>query len=484
MGQKVKGYRRNAVYGKNTRRQVGRQGGMEIVNPPQKYGWVKSGGGRTEKGYGKGEGRGNQRRRRLEEIFKSEGYETNGRVRKGDEKSGYTVYGEYLYAVDGKTAPAHDRGSQSAAQDIVYGKASNKTGRMSEQLSRQGRLAVERTERLCVSPMIARTRTGIEPLVAKDREVSQPSATTRLRGKRKRRVRRYETEVGRKITRQRVDREETRKERRRGREIEILMRMRKKSERSYREKMTKVVKSEEKSYSKRSKARRKGRNEEEMERIGDERRIQKKPRKGKVRTLARAGVVVLGGVLKMENRRVKRRVRKREGAGRGHITVRREMDGRRKLHAMKSRYGRKRIGYVSQVQRRKREAKPSGQTKDHSGDLESRSGVLVKAKRLVKFRARGRENGEKLTQVVTRRIRAASQNSRSKESSSIEGGYYGYRVTVTGTLNGGRRTTKMILGRGPMPYSTKRARIGSAEGVAKTSVGTLGVRVEYCYGLG
>ena len=84
MAQKVKGFRRKAVYGQQTRRQAKGLSWMDKVNPPNIYGWEKGVGGRTEQTYGSGESRGNERRKRLEEVRESEGYVTNGRGRKGD----------------------------------------------------------------------------------------------------------------------------------------------------------------------------------------------------------------------------------------------------------------------------------------------------------------------------------------------------------------------------------------------------------------
>ena len=71
-----------------------------------------------------------------------------------------------------------------------------------------------------------------------------------------------------------------------------------------------------------------------------------------------------------------------------------------------------------------------------------------------------------------------------KEEKKRKGGYYGYRVTVKGTLNGGRRTRTYERQKGTVPGGTKRARVRMGEEVAKTTVGTRGVRVEYCYGRG
>ena len=63
-------------------------------------------------------------------------------------------------------------------------------------------------------------------------------------------------------------------------------------------------------------------------------------------------------------------------------------------------------------------------------------------------------------------------------------GYRGYKVTVKGVLGGSMRTMTYRDQKGVMPRGTKRARRGGHDEVAKTTVGTRGVRVEYCYGRG
>lgn len=155
-------------------------------------------------------------------------------------------------------------------------------------------------------------------------------------------------------------------------------------------------------------------------------RGRQRQRKATVRTEAVAVVVVRSGVRRMERRMVKRRKRKREGGGREHRRVRREWGGRRKSHGTKSDHGRVRKG---------REGTDGTQGKP-----------CVETKR--------------------------------------GGGYYGYKVTVTGTVNGSRRTKRVERKLGTVPQSMKGARIGTAEAVAKTSVGTRGVQVSYCYGIG
>jgi hypothetical protein len=407
MGHKVKGYRRNAEYGKKTRRRGERGGWRMEVNPPGKDGWEKSGVGRSEKEYGKSEGRGNTRRERVEEVRRSEGYETNGRGRKGDEKKGYVVCGEYVKVVE-KQGKRAVEGREGRREELKRG--GKRKGEVGEEGSRdygkEGR----------------KVREG-------QREKREKRKKSQLEIKRERRARRYESEVGRKVTRERVNRSDVRGERGRRGEVGERMRGRVSMERSYREKRTgKGEGVTEGRREKRGKARAGEASGEkaaevEGERKGErEKRRKRKERKAGVRREARAVVVVRGGVMRMERRRVKRRIRKREGAGRAHMRVRREMEGRRKYHGRKSKNGR-----VAKGTRRGKKGAGSGERK---------------------------------------------------------GGYYGYRVTVKGPLNGARRTTTMVRGRGTVPESRKEGRIGTAEGVAKTSVGTRGVQVGYCYGIG
>jgi hypothetical protein len=149
---------------------------------------------------------------------------------------------------------------------------------------------------------------------------------------------------------------------------------------------------------------------------------EKRLEKGKrKRRSERCGVVALSGRKNMSSRRAKRRARERE-RGRNHIERRRNRERRRTEHGTKSENGRKRLGA--------------------EGDV-----------------GKGEKGVEKK-------------------------GYYGYKVTVKGRLEGSRRSMKYERRKGKIPRGTKRARIRTGEEVAKTTVGTLGVRVEYCYGLG
>ena len=473
MGQQVKGYRRNATHGTRTSRRGGRRGWREKVNPPYKDGWEKSGVERTEREYGKSEGRGKERRGRVEQVREGEGFVSNGRGRKGSRKKGYVVCGEYVKVLKPRVTQ-----SEMAKRERLKEEQKHRT----KQEKKKYKRGVKQAE------------------------------WEKLQAKRGRRVRRYESEVGRKVTRERVNRAEVRV--RRGRMPEMKRRVKVMGDRSYREKRKKedTKEREGRVSKKRRKVRRvdedsevledgyevleegleeglledhcrqgtkeAGRIQEETarekkgltlhskvsgrveekdegkkmeenqreenqssdlimsgeekqsspdsvrwEKVGKALEKSRKPEKQKVIRQGRAVVVVLAGVIKRERRRVKRRVRKREGAGRKHKAARRDFVGRMKYQGKKSVYGRRGGGY-----RRKW--------------IEERGG------------------------------------------DTVEGGFYGYKVTVVGTLDGSRRTKKTVSWMGEVPKSTKRAMIGVAEGVAKTTVGTMGVRVEYCYGLG
>lgn len=339
MGQQVKGYRRNARYGGPSNRRDGKGvGGHWEVNPPRQYGWRQSGSGLTSKEYGRGIGMGTEMRKRVEEAMQGAGYRTNGRVRRGNEHVGYVVRGEYRKS----------RRTEEKGKGVGRGR------------KEEGKGWIEKERR--------RTRS--------------------------RRVRGMELEMGRRIGRERVNREY-----RVGglgllRECKIAWQLVKRRDRGYREqpkrensKTTKKVRTH-----------------------GVKRRRQ-----------ARAVAVVRTGLMNMEGRRVKRFVRKRELAGRKQTQARRQREGRMRYHArsISTKYGRR-----------------------EAVETEGSKGGLVL------------------------------------------GGYYGYKVTVIGPRDGARRTKKVVRGVGTVPQSRKVGRIGISEGIAKTSIGTRGVRVTYCYGVG
>jgi hypothetical protein len=71
-----------------------------------------------------------------------------------------------------------------------------------------------------------------------------------------------------------------------------------------------------------------------------------------------------------------------------------------------------------------------------------------------------------------------------RETRRLQGGYYGFHVAVKGPLEGARRTMAYVIQLGTVPRGTKRARRRTTHEHAKTKVGTVGVRVTYCYGRG
>jgi hypothetical protein len=365
------------------------------VNPPGKDGWYQSGVSRSEKGYGRNEGRVRGLCSRVEETRKGEGYETNGRGVKGDSTHGYVVYGEYVRVFLSPSEeemgyPELERGQPDTGQS-----------------------------------------TNRESMVSKDglplRDFREVHESQRLEVKRERRVIIFEASTGRVVRRERSQRADVRASRGRKRERGVYRRGRAKMERSHREKVRggKRVLSETASPDEAQK--------EYLLAYVAQKEEKRKRSAGVVCTEAMATVVARSGKRRMEGRRVKRRVRKREGAGREHRKARRSVEARRKAHGRKSRYGRS-YGYGG------------FSTRQRSPDQDGSATFSSAAQRL--------------------------------------GGYYGYRVTVTGPLNGSRRTKRWEKGMGTVPSSSKASRRGTAEGVAKTSVGTRGVQVTYCYGLG
>jgi hypothetical protein len=83
----------------------------------------------------------------------------------------------------------------------------------------------------------------------------------------------------------------------------------------------------------------------------------------------------------------------------------------------------------------------------------------------------------------------SSQYGRKKRTQGGEGkgekyGYYGYQVMVKGPLGGARRTMTYVIQNGTVPRGTKKARRVTNQEHAKTKIGTIGVKVTYCYGRG
>lgn len=122
-----------------------------------------------------------------------------------------------------------------------------------------------------------------------------------------------------------------------------------------------------------------------------------------------------------------------------------------------------------------------------------RSGRMPTGKRRGKLRARELEQGVNHVEVRRSRenLRAhhakSSPNGRKRRKEKKErgqGGYYGYQVVVNGTVGGSRRTMKYTRQGGTLPRGTKKARRTTSRELAKTKIGTLGVRVTYAYSLG
>lgn len=119
-----------------------------------------------------------------------------------------------------------------------------------------------------------------------------------------------------------------------------------------------------------------------------------------------------------------------------------------------------------------------------------RSGVCMLEQRRVNRRVMSRENaGRAQIRVLSewsgrRKRRDEKGRQYSGEWKSAPEGYYGYKVRVKGRVDGARRSKEWSTSAGTVPWSRKDGVRGSAEGVAKTSVGAMGVSVTYCYGLG
>lgn len=119
-----------------------------------------------------------------------------------------------------------------------------------------------------------------------------------------------------------------------------------------------------------------------------------------------------------------------------------------------------------------------------------RSGVCMLEQRRVNRRVMSRENaGRAQIRVLSewsgrRKRRDEKGRLYSGEWKSAPEGYYGYKVRVKGRVDGARRSKEWSTSAGTVPWSRKDGVRGSAEGVAKTSVGAMGVSVTYCYGLG
>lgn len=129
------------------------------------------------------------------------------------------------------------------------------------------------------------------------------------------------------------------------------------------------------------------------------------------------------------------------------------------------------------------------------GEAVALSGVIPTGKRRTKLIVRELEHGlnhmEVRRNVENRRTHHAksSQYGRKKAGEGRKGkgekyGYYGYQVRVKGPLGGGRRTLSYVIQNGTVPRGSKKARRLTDFEHGKTKIGTIGVKVTYCYGRG
>lgn len=63
-------------------------------------------------------------------------------------------------------------------------------------------------------------------------------------------------------------------------------------------------------------------------------------------------------------------------------------------------------------------------------------------------------------------------------------GPYGYQIQAKGPLGGARRTRVYLIQEGKLPLGSTQGLTRTSLKHAKTSIGTIGVKVTYCYGLG
>ena len=136
-------------------------------------------------------------------------------------------------------------------------------------------------------------------------------------------------------------------------------------------------------------------------------------------------------------------------------------------------------------------------TRENRAQAVARSGRRPCEGRRAKRRARELEgtlsHREVRRERKARMARHATSSAKGRQSGREAGsaaggrkrvGYRGYKVTVKGVLGGAMRTRTYRDQKGVMPRGTKRARRGARDAVAETTVGTRGIRVEYCYGRG
>ena len=226
-----------------------------------------------------------------------------------------------------------------------------------------------------------------------------------------------------------------------------------------------------------------------------------------------AGYVIYGeyrvlgaGDVALEKKRasaLSRRVvhyRKRWGCGRRRN--RRSVVDRRAYHGeekevqrlVEGTAGRRKRSHVSKEVPRERTAV----TRENRAQAVARSGrrpsEVRRAKRIARELEGTLSHREVMRERKARMSRHATSSAKGRQDGSRGGagvvsggereGYRGYKVRVKGVLGGAMRTMTYTDQKGVMPRGTKRARRGGHDAVAKTTVGTRGVRVEYCYGRG
>jgi hypothetical protein len=119
------------------------------------------------------------------------------------------------------------------------------------------------------------------------------------------------------------------------------------------------------------------------------------------------------------------------------------------------------------------------------------SGILPTAERRTKLIASELEHGLNHMEVRRGVENLRTHHAKSSQYGRIQAGagdpkhgYYGYKVRVKGPLGGARRTMTYVIRNGTVPLGTKSARRREGFEHAKTKIGTLGIKVTYCYGIG
>jgi len=184
----------------------------------------------------------------------------------------------------------------------------------------------------------------------------------------------------------------------------------------------------------------------------------------------------------------------------GRERVRRKYEKRRKAKIERKRTNLKERRKEKGLEGEKKERKlVLGQTSKRVKSTErceavTRSGILPTGQRRTNLRVRELENGlnhmEVMRNMENRRNHHAksSQYGRKKRDRERKKGekygYYGYQVVVKGPLGGARRTMTYEIQNGTVPRGTKKARRRTNFEHAKTKIGTIGVKVTYCYGRG